>query len=291
MREKKKSRQFSTRIFPHFVNTMALIDTVAFSVNGELAENYEQALVGSRDIGILRPGGGVFYSRCIFAKTRLTGNPVTIHHGRVKKFRNVPLMKITFRSEKNPVTAAEAIFLIGRLTSTTPEITVSNLELTYDITGVTFESLRRHMFHRAHRVTLLKDEMGRRTIYIGSPKSSHQVRVYEKNEDVIRIEFALRRSFLSRHGIHRPEDIALLRRLNIWHFFSLRRFSKTLAKKVISRKRSTAVREHLMSRLRRDRSPEELISILRRNRIDPRRVFRKTSLQEKLEAMQRRLVW
>jgi hypothetical protein len=289
VRRKTKSRSLSSRHFPHLVNTAAFIDTVGFSIDGKLADAYEQELIESKDTGILHPG--VVYSRCIFARAWLTGNPVTIHHGRVKKFRNVALLKFTIRSEKVPVTGAQTILLIRKVAARNSKPSASYVEVTFDLSGVEFESIRRRVFHRAHGVRLLQDEKGRQTLYIGSPKSSWQIRIYQKTETVVRIEFVFRRSFLSRHGINRPEEIALLQRLNIWSFFSLRRFSRTQAKQLMRKSHKSKLRKLLAVWMRSNRPSEDLISTLRRNRIDPRRVFRKTSLQEMLERMQRRLVW
>ena len=283
------TRTFSKKIFPHFVNRIAFLDTVSFSVNGALAGNCEKNLVHKIDTGILRPG--VVFSRCLFAETRLTGNQITIHHGRVKKFSNVPPLKVKLRSEKRPVTGAEAIFLIRRVTSRASEVKPTYVELTFDISDVEFTTVERQVFHRARRVTRLHDEKGRQTLYIGSPKSSYQVRIYQKTDEVIRIELVFRRPFLSGCGINRPEDILLLRRLNIWRLFSLRRFSRTQAKTIMRKSRRSKLGKLLAVWMHSNRTSEHLISTLRHNRIDPCRVFRKTSLQEMLERMQRRLVW
>ncbi len=67
---------------------------------------------------------------------------------------------------------------------------------------------------------------GTRTIYVGAPKSAWQARIYEKGESVVRLEFVLRRGFLSRHGINAPEDLLLVRRFKLWDLLSVRQFSR-----------------------------------------------------------------
>src|SRR5438876_5707013 len=109
-----------------------------------------------------------------------------------------------------PLTAAQARLMISRATGERSSMQVSMLELTFDVTGVQVQQLRKRAIHRAHITRTLVDDQGRSTLYVGSPRSSWQVRIYDKTSSVVRIEFVLRRSFLSKHKINTPEDIVLL---------------------------------------------------------------------------------
>ena len=115
-------------------------------------------------------------------------------------------------------------FLVERLTLES-QIRVSQVELTFDVTGTTIDYVRQHLIHRAQSDARVLSDGERITIYVGSPRSAWQVRIYEKTITVLRLEFILRRSFLSRHGINKPEDLLLLRKLKVWDLLSIRRFS------------------------------------------------------------------
>jgi hypothetical protein len=136
----------------------------------------------------------------------------------------------------------QVYLLTLRCTRSSPELTVSALELTFDFTGTSIDEVRQLPIHRAKGVRVLIDGRGWQTIYIGSPRSAWQVRIYQKTKSVVRLEFVLRRRFLSRHGIKRPEDVLLLRRINVWALLSLRRFSRSRAERVTRNWQNRAAR-------------------------------------------------
>ena len=99
--------------FDYHVNNAAIIDRVDLSVYGSLKQEFtEHELSKVINKPIFRPGR--FYAACIFAKWRLTRNPVMIRHGKMTKFKNVPQLHFTFRSEHIPLTAAQLQLLIRR---------------------------------------------------------------------------------------------------------------------------------------------------------------------------------
>ena len=129
------------------------------------------------------------------------------------------------------------------------QIRVSQVEFTFDVTGATIDYVHEHLVHGARNDVKVLSDGERQTIYVGSPRSAWQVRIYQKRCRVVRLEFVLRRAFLSRHGINQPEDLLLLRKLNVWKLISIRSSSPSGSTQ------------------------------------------RRTRLQKKLEAMQRRFVW
>jgi hypothetical protein len=277
-------------IFPDLVNNRASIDKIVISASGELNETFrEKELVNINPKSIFHPGG--HYAACIFGVWRVTRNPVSIHHGRMVKFKNVPPLRFTMQSENVPVTAAQVNLFVKKCTSASPELTVSSLELTFDFTGTSVEDIGGQLIHRAKQVKTLTDERGWKTIYVGSPRSSWQVRIYQKTASVVRLEFVLRRGFLSRHGITRPEDVLLLRRIDVWRLVSFRQFSHSRAKRVARNLKSRTDRRLIGDWPQTWRSKESLLQVLKRNRISADTVFRRTSLQARLRQMQRRLVW
>ena len=169
------------------------------------------------------------YSRAVSGTIWLSGNPVDVVYGRRKNFKNVPILRITMHSKRIPVTGAQVRFLIEKLTVRPLEIRVSQVEATYDVTGVTIDYVRQHIIHRAQNDARVLSDGTRMTIYVGSPRSAWQVRIYEKTSSVVRLEFILQRSFLTRHGIDQPEDVLLLRKLKVWDLLSLRRVSASSA--------------------------------------------------------------
>jgi hypothetical protein len=170
-------------------------------------------------------------------------------------------------------------------------MSVSALELTFDVTDISLEYVRDNLIHRAARaVNTLRDERGYGTTYVGSPRSAWQVRIYQKNKSVVRIEFILRKSFLSKYGIQRLEDVVLLSRINIWRLLSVREFSRSKAL-LATAKLNNLVREIVLDSARFNRPRDTVLFILRRNRIKPTLVYRRTNLQKKLETMQHRLIW
>lgn len=289
-RKVKKIRKPSQRIFSDLVDERSTIDKIAVSVHGKLNETFrENELVKVNPKSIFRLGG--HYAGCIFAHSCLTGNPLSIHHGKMVGFKNVPPLRFTMQSEHIPLTAAQVYLLTWRCTCEAPELTVSSLELTFDFTGTSIAKIREQLIQRAQRVTLLTDERGWQTIYVGSPRSAWQARIYQKTKSVVRLEFMLRRRFLSRHGIHRPEDVLLLRQIKIWELLSLRRFSRSRASRVTRNWKNRTARRLVLDWFRDGRPRASLLQVLKWNRVQAHSVFRRTNLQKQLEMMQRCLIW
>jgi hypothetical protein len=272
-------------VFGHLVNKTASVDKMVVSVDGKLKEHFrENELSDVNAKAILRPGS--LYAACIFAIWPLTGNPVSIHHGRVVKFRNVPSHQFAFQSESIPVTSAQVNLLVRKCMEEKPApvIAVSSIELTFDVTDTTVDYIQQG------DVRVLTDEWGSKTIYVGSPRSAWQVRIYQKNLWVVRIEFILRKQFLSKSGISSLEEVLLLSTINIWQLLSVRRFSRSSAKRA-TKKLNELVRSVIVDSSRFNRPRDTVLFVLRRNRINPTLIFKKTNLQRKLETMQRRLIW
>ncbi len=283
------SRKPNSRIFPRLVNKAAFVDKIVLSVDGKLKSDFEYELLDPKNHGILRPG--MLYCRSVSGIFELTGNPAVVRYGKAKKFKNVPAVQVVMQSEAIPVTAAQVMFLVKRLTSDPPPITVSQLELTLDVTGTTIDYILQHLIQRARGDVRVLSDGKRRTIYVGSPRSKWEVRIYQKRRSVLRLEFILRRPFLSKHGINQPEDVLLLRKVRIWDLLSIRRFSASSATRVTKTWRDAFWRDVVMTWGRYGRELSGITGFLRGYGVHPHRVLRRTRLQRRLEAMQRRLVW
>lgn len=139
----------------------------------------------------------------------------------------------------------------------------------------------------------MEDRDGRKTIYVGSPASSWQVRIYDKDKskEVVRLEFALGRGFLSGFGINRPEDVLMLRCLDVWQLVSLRKFSRRHAARAIRQWKSQIAKEMVLDWFEDGRTVASLVELLKSRKVKLSAVFTKTELQRRLETMQRRLIW
>jgi hypothetical protein len=101
------------RIFSDLINNRATIDKVVISATGKLNDTFrEHELVNVKPKSIFHPGG--HYAGCIFGDWRVTRNPVSIHHGRMVKFKNVPPLRFTMQSDSVPLTAAQVYLLVWR---------------------------------------------------------------------------------------------------------------------------------------------------------------------------------
>jgi len=214
-----------------------------------------------------------------------------VTYGRVIKFPNLPTLQVTKHSENIPLTGAGVQFLIKRVAGSVADVTVSTVEMTFDVRVGRVSSILDQITHRAKRQHLLRDRRGRETLYIGSKISPWQVRIYQKTKSIVRIEFIFRKAFLLRHEIHRVEDVLMLRKLKIWNLISFRRFSRRRAERVTRDWPNKELREVIVDWVVYKRAIQSLVKMLSRNRVDPRRVLRRTTLQRTLEAMQRRFLW
>jgi hypothetical protein len=281
--------QPSERVFSWTVDRVAFIDKIVLGVNGERNPEFEDALSHPENRGICTPSS--LYSRALSGIFPLSGNPVDVLYGKTKRFANIPALRVTMRSERIPLTAAQVLLLVKRLMVELTQTRVSTVELTFDFTGVTIGYVLRHLIHRAQHAARVLSDGERMTIYVGSPRSAWEVRIYEKTHAVLRLEFILRRSFLSRHGINQPEDLLLLRKLDVWKLLSVRRFSPSNAARVTRTWDNAIGKELVVTWGEYRRSLSLLPRILKNHGVHPHQVLRRTRLQRNLEEMQKRFVW
>jgi hypothetical protein len=271
-----------------FANRAAVVDRAVVSVWGKLDGYYEEGLRESRNVGILKPKS--IFSRCIFGKSPLTGNPIRVEYGKTKNFANVPDARVTFTTEKRAVTAAELRMEIDRLQVKDSRNQLSEVELSFDVTGFGVLQFRRQLIYGARFTRMLRDRGGRRTLYIGGPKSAWQLRIYDKAESVVRFEFVFRRGFLSKYGINAPEQLLSLRKFNLWKLASVRQFSRCRLAK-FAKSWTDHDQKIVRSWNKRRQGLQRLAKILRSRRIDPALVLRRARIQKKLESMLRRMIW
>jgi hypothetical protein len=217
--ESKKARG----VFPNIVDRRAFFDKIVLSVWGkkrDLPENIRKIVnlpIGGADRNYARAERGVLTT---------SGNPYEMRYGPMRLQSTLPPIMLTLRSERRPTTVRSTVVAIESLCEEVSKATVSQVELTFDLSGVSVEWLRNRVFTRARRFRRLRDQDGRRTLYIGGRQTPWQVRIYDKASDVVRLEFILRRQFLRRLGINNPADLRRLRDANLTRLIRIRRLNR-----------------------------------------------------------------
>jgi hypothetical protein len=211
-------------VFPYLVSKAAFIDTIKLSVWTEEKPILGQ-LVDENNDPILN--GKSRYARLVEGKAPLTGNPVEIFYGKVSRFPRVPPCQVKMRSEEVPLTGAQVNETMRLIFPAATRIQPVLVELTFDLTKISVDYLHQHMIHRSRQWNEWWDRVrGRRTVYIGSPASAWEIRIYKKTERVVRLELILRKRILPDNGILQPDNVLTLRSLKLQPMFSLRKLSR-----------------------------------------------------------------
>lgn len=280
-------------MFAHTTNAAAFIDRIVVNVwsAGINATLVRQKLKASKNRPILSKRR--VYSWCLSGVVQLTGNPIAIVYGRAKRFPNVPKAQITLRSEAVPLTGAQVMVAITDLFGPRVKVDVSTLELTFDTDRIAWWRLCQEAIYRARTWREMSDAIGRRkTLYIGARASDAQVRIYQKTDTVVRLEFVLRRGYLRSHGISHPLEVGRLRAGQVWHLFSLHSCSAARIRAATGSWRRNPDGRELLCEWRQRGLPNQLLaSVLRGGGVDTSRVLVKSRLQVKYEQMLANLIW
>jgi len=279
-------------MFAYTTDRAAFIDRIV--LNAWSADGTFRVARGKLEHEKNRPilGKGQLYSWCLSGNWGVTGNPVLIVRGRTKRFPNVPLAQITFRSEAVPLTGAQVAVAITELLGAGANVDVSMLELTFDTERTAWWRLRQEAVHRARSWRVLTDGGGRRTLYAGSRFSDTQVRIYQKTETLVRMEFVLRRGYLRSFDITHPSDVVWLRSGHVWELLSLRSCSAERVWAATGSWWRNPYGRKLMCQWRQRGLPNQLLaSSLRKGGVDPSRVLIKSRRQRFFEEMLEALIW
>ena len=200
------------RILPGVVDRKAFFDTVTISIWGDRRQRPANSvqLLDNPAIG----GWGRTYARAwlgIFLSTR---NPFELRYGLVRNQGLVPPLRLRAWSEQKPVTINDTIATIDALCRKGWRAEVSQVELTFDLTGLSIDYFWRGIMSRAKRFVIWEKD-GQETLYIGGRTSPWQLRIYPKTREITRFEFILRRQFLRRLSIRRLADLERLRTMDI----------------------------------------------------------------------------
>lgn len=203
-------------VFPYLANTASFVDRIDISLYGERRRRIAPPIQILRNPAIGGRGEGRFYARCIHCLCGLGGNPVELRYGRTRPFPSVPPLRLILRAHETPLSAAQVVTVRDLLVRRGFRSHISSLELTSDLRGVKLCEVCRRLIIGRRSIRKFKDEAGHETVYLASPTSPWQFRAYQKTDEIIRLEFVLRRSFLRHNGICEPSDVLKLENLGLW---------------------------------------------------------------------------
>jgi hypothetical protein len=239
-------------------------------------------------------GGHRIYARLLRAKST-SGNSVGCKYGLFTKAgwrRKLAPLQITLKSDLVPISCAESLTVDASLVRTRYRERVSQVELTFDISTrdiPEFGELERSIFTTARKSNLKQDARGRKTLYVGSPRSPLQLRLYQKTDRITRFEFILRAPFLRSLGIVAAHELILLRQVDFTSFVkwpierSLSIFDQ------LSRHESGWKLWCSLELWRH--SSQEVECQLKNYGVDTTGLFIESTLDRTLRRMQKRLIW
>jgi hypothetical protein len=274
-------------VFRHFVNCAAFFDVVALNVWGKRRiEALDYFLTETnRPIG----GYGRPYGRCVLGCNQPTENPVQFKYGVQLPYGNISPFLVILRAGGLPVTYADMTLAIDAFLRRGWRARIAWVELTFDTEGIPFYLFSQELCTTARAVREFEDEHGM-TLCIGSPRSSWRFKIYRKTYGIVRNEFTLQSRFLRKHGISRPQELLLLRKVNLWDRVSFRRVDQTHGHSLPLRIRDpwTWLGHGLPPA---DLPPSVLLKTLREVRVDPKPYIVRSAREKLLRHMQRNLIW
>jgi hypothetical protein len=275
-------------IFPRLADKSAFIDKAVLSVWGNRRERVSSVveLAETRAIG----GSSRMYARLLPGHCQLTGNPFELKYGRLHSYPNVPPFRLSLRSDNAPLSAAEVNAIANSLFRSGFGFQVSQLEFTFDVTGLSFSFFREHLLTSARSITEVGKENSK-TLYAGRPRSPWQLRIYSKTYSLMRVEFVLRRAWLHAHGIGQLDDLRLLRDLDVWALASFPEFREKRLASALNRMPNCWGKNVLLQHQRR--MPLRFLTAVLRWRcgVSPRPFLRSSQADVLLRRMQRNMLW
>jgi hypothetical protein len=286
---KELKHQETSGVFEHTVNKAAFIDRLTLNVWGLRRRRIKRAIRLLDNVAI--GGEGRMYGRCQRGVLTVNDNPFTFVYGSRSKRKRIPPFRIGLRSETTPLTCAQAIRTADSFLRKGFRMTLSLVELTFDVEGQPITSFRTDLFSRVRRYDERGFLGGHRTLYVGSPKSPWQLRIYDKCKGIVRFEFILRARYLKGHGIVEVHDVLAVNRVGLWKLVALRNFHAARLRSELARRTRSWKRD-----LRRHwpaSSPlKDLADLLRKGwHVNPGPLLMPTVCQKLLETMLRNLIW
>lgn len=232
-----------------------------------------------------------FYSRHVWGRLSGTGNRFFLWYGKVSRFPRVPLARLTLLSDGKPLSRTEVLTAVRELIGDIEGVKVTKVEFTFDLRHDQ-AILANSVFSIAQKRTELKDKRGWRTNYIGAPGSERQIRIYQKTDDIARVELVLHRGSLSRLSISSPRQIVRLRTADFHRFMFFRDFDAAAFRREVDRRLTPAWRRRIWHEYLVRLSAQEQTKEFESDTGVPGTTFtRPSAINGEIIRMQRRLLW
>jgi len=167
---------------------------------------------------------------------------------------------------------------------------VAYLEWTCDVSGTSVEYLQNHFVSRATYFRELTDSLGFRTAYVGSPNSPWQLKIYDKANDVVRVEYALRRPLLRDRGIEESSNVTALSSVESAELVRFNNLVAKPSKQVLAHIRKAWVID-LLADWPPNRPLQAWAGLMRGWKVDPAPYLGDDDLQRRIRGMHERLIW
>src|SRR5438128_541703 len=202
-------------VFSNLIDQASFIDKVVLSVRGKKRKRPQAAIETVQNLAIGGPGR--FYGRALHFNCRDGGNPGELRYAPLTHFPSVPPLRLILRSVSTPLNSEQVTLTEISLVRFDFSSYVSAVELTSDVSGYEVGEIRRTLILGNRSIRDFSDAEGRETVYLGSPKSSLQLRLYQKTKTIVRLEFVLRLPFLRSNEIQHPADLLILSSASLWN--------------------------------------------------------------------------
>jgi hypothetical protein len=200
-------------VFDFLINQAAFVDKAVFNLWGVRRCRPRASVCIERNLPIA--GRGRMYARSVHGYCCVTQNPFELKYGRLRKYKALAPFRLILRSEMAPVTGAQVSLVSDSLFRKGLRSYVSAIEMTLDLDTVQIASLVSGIWTTARTRTEFEDESGRRSLYLGTPHSTWQLRLYQKSHRVVRFEYVFRLPFLQAIRISQPQDLVRLRKIRL----------------------------------------------------------------------------
>jgi hypothetical protein len=278
-------------IFLHVVNHAAFADKLVINIWSGRRRKDPPSDVKTKPSRAIGGWPGRLYARSLPLFFPKTGNEGDLRYGKLKPFSRVPTYQMVLRSVATPLDEAEVKRALAGLFVAGCQTTISQVEMTFDTVGTSIRFLQNGVLTRARRFRLLRDALGNETLYIGGPRSTWQLRIYQKTPEIVRIEFILRRQLLRDQGIFTYEDVNLLGSLDLHRMASFMDLSRAQLRQALEPLPSGWQKTVNLDWVHR-RPLQLLVQTLRRDEhINLEPLLRDSQIQLTLDRMRSEFIW
>lgn len=275
-------------VFAHLVDVAAFVDRIRIGLDGMRRKRPPAQLT----VGHSFPIGGPErpYARALNGLCLRSGNPFQVRYGANPGFPNLHAQILDLRSGELPLTLQDCKETAGSLLRAGYRAQITYLELTCDLSGTSVAHLRDHFVARATYFREIQDSRGFMTVYVGSPNSPWQLKIYDKLNAIVRVEFAFRRHFLRRLCVEQPGDVSELKSFDSAALVRFCNLHARPSKQAVAQIWKPWVRDLLVN-WPRYRSLQTWATLMRGWKVDAAPYLADSEVQRRLRRMHGRLVW